>query len=122
MGAAAEGRRGDCPVFPGRLARGGGDARSPDRAALAIQPGAGGLGALDQQGAGDGLARFHGDNLLVGDFGALGGQGAEHQDRKTVAGFGDQAEAFDPAAVLREIRSRNLFLDGLLSVWQVGRD
>lgn len=39
-----------------------------------------------------------------------------------IAGFGDQAEAFDPATVLREIRSRNLFLDGLLSVWQVGRD
>lgn len=39
-----------------------------------------------------------------------------------IAGFGNQAEAFDPAAVLREIRSRNLFLDGLLSVWQVGRD
>lgn len=39
-----------------------------------------------------------------------------------LAGLAAAEEGMDPASVLREIRSRNLFLDGLLSVWQVGRD
>ncbi|MCX8995766.1 signal peptide peptidase SppA [Rhizobiaceae bacterium BDR2-2] len=39
-----------------------------------------------------------------------------------LAGWASGEESLDPAAILREIRSRNLFLDGLLSVWQVGRD
>lgn len=39
-----------------------------------------------------------------------------------LAGLAEAADGFDPASLLREIRSHNLFLDGLLSVWQVGRE
>lgn len=39
-----------------------------------------------------------------------------------LAGLAEAVDGFDPAALLREIRSHNLFLDGLLSVWQVGRE
>lgn len=39
-----------------------------------------------------------------------------------LAGLVEGTEVLDPASILREIRSRNLFLDGLLSVWQVGRE